>query len=170
MNRSAREARIFDLLDAFPRLLRAGSVEEVIAIVHSDARRAIGCDGICLVLREEGLCHYAGEDAISPLWQGQRFPSDACVSGWVMRERRSIVIPDVFEDDRVPHALYSQTFVRSMAIAPVGEPPEAALGAYWSERDGPDDFSAHLLDHMAAAVGAAFDRLRLIGQLGEPAR
>ena len=41
-------------------------------------------DGVTLVLRDNGRCHYVEEDAIGPLWKGQRFPLESCISGWVM--------------------------------------------------------------------------------------
>ena len=34
-------------------------------------------------------CYYADEDAISPLWKGQRFPMSACISGWAMLNRQA---------------------------------------------------------------------------------
>jgi GAF domain-containing protein len=122
----------------------------------------IGCDGFCVVLRDEALCHYAAEDAMAPLWEGRRFPMEACVSGWAMRTGEIAVIPDIFEDDRVPHALYSQTFVRSLAMAPAGEPADAALGAYWSQRGRPSNRAVEMLQDLAAAVGEALGRVRTL--------
>ena len=45
------------------------------------------------MLRDGGFCFYADEDAIAPLWKGQRFPLEACVSGLAMTAREPIVIP-----------------------------------------------------------------------------
>jgi len=36
------------------------------------------------VLAQDGYRFYADEDAIGPLWKGQRFPMDHCISGWAM--------------------------------------------------------------------------------------
>ena len=54
-----------------------------------------------IVLLDGDRCFYADEDAIAPLWKGKRFSSDACVSGWVMRNRQNAVIRDVFADPRI---------------------------------------------------------------------
>lgn len=141
--------------DGVRLLRRARSTDEIVAVLRETARPTIGCDGFCFILRDGALCHYAAEDAMAPLWEGRRFPLDACVSGWAMRMGRTAVIPDIFEYDRVPHALYSQTFVRSMAMAPAADPAQAALGAYWSQRGRPSSRSVRLLEDLAAAVGEA---------------
>src|SRR5690606_25773805 len=81
---------------------------------------------------------YADEDAISPLWKGQRFPISTCVSGWAMLHREMVVIEDIYADDRVPHAAYRPTFVKSMVMTPVRrDDPIAAIGAYWRKRRRP---------------------------------
>ena len=64
-----------------PREPRQPKIDEASAIFKTAARRLIGADGVTLVLREGHSCHYVEEDAISPLWKGQRFPMSACVSG-----------------------------------------------------------------------------------------
>lgn len=143
-------------------LALARSVDQLVDALRRSARPTIGCDGFCFILRDGALCHYAAEDAVGPLWEGQRFPIEACVSGWAMRTGQLAIIPDIFEDERVPHALYSQTFVRSMAMTPVGAPATAALGAYWSQRGRPSGLSVGLLQDLAAATGAALTRIRAL--------
>jgi hypothetical protein len=113
-----------------PREPRQPKIDEASAIFKTAARRLIGADGVTLVLREGLSCHYVEEDAISPLWKGQRFPMSACVSGWVMEHVDSVIIPDIYADPRVLHEAYRPTFVKSMAMVPVGE-GMAAIGAYW---------------------------------------
>jgi len=149
-------------IDGFRQIGLARSTEELVDALRESARPTIGCDGFCFVLRDGALCHYAAEDAMAPLWEGQRFPIEACVSGWAMRMGQVAVIPDIFEDDRVPHALYSQTFVRSMAMAPAGNPAEAALGAYWNQRGRPSKRAITLLQDLASAVGDALARMRAV--------
>src|SRR3546814_13137913 len=57
-----------------------------------------------------------------------------------MENNRTAVIPDVFDDERVPVEAYRTTFVRSMVMVPIGGvEPIAALGAYWSEFAQPTD-------------------------------
>ena len=107
--------------------------ERVRKLLFSAARQLIGADGVTFVLKDGTDCVYMEEDAIGPLWKGRRFPLRECVSGWVMTHASPVVIPDVFNDSRVPVDAYSPTFVRAMAMVPVGkEHPIGAIGAYWS--------------------------------------
>lgn len=106
--------------------------EHVMKVVRTTARQLISADGVTFILREGEHCVYVEEDAIGPLWKGQRFPLGACVSGWAMLNARSAVIPDIYADPRVPVDAYRPTFVRSMAMVPIGTPPIGAIGAYWA--------------------------------------
>ena len=108
------------------------TVSDIALLVAQTVRSLTAADGVTVVLREGDLCHYLEEDAISDLWKGQRFPAASCISGWCMRTGRPAVIPDVFADPRIPHDVYRTTFVRCLAMVPVGETKAiAALGAYW---------------------------------------
>src|SRR5262245_20193589 len=66
------------------RLAAAPSQEKVIEVIRSIARAVVSCDGVTFVLREQTQCHYVEEDAIAPLWKGQKFPMTSCISGWAM--------------------------------------------------------------------------------------
>ena len=61
-------------------LSMARGIDEVTAVIRTHARDVVGADGITFVLRDGDECFYADEDAISPLWKGQRFPISTCVS------------------------------------------------------------------------------------------
>ena len=124
------------LLDAAEdRLEQATSTEAVIEVVRSAARGIFSADGVTFVLRDGELCHYVEEDAIAPLWKGQRFPLTACISGWSMLNTQTAVIEDVFADPRIPHDAYRPTFVKSLIMTPVGDTtPVAAIGAYWQQK------------------------------------
>src|ERR1044071_5515183 len=101
-------------------------------IVRTAARKLIGADGVTFVLRDGDYVRYVEEDAVSPLWKGQRFPLYMCVSGWVITHAEPAIIPDIYQDERVLLPAYRGTFVKSMAMVPVGKPPLAAIGAYWA--------------------------------------
>jgi len=95
----------------------------------------VGADGITFVIVEGDHVFYVEEDAAGPLWKGQRFPMELCVSGWVIRHGQRVSIPDVYADSRVHHPAYRTTFVQSMAMVPVGLTPAiGAVGAYWATR------------------------------------
>ena len=76
------------LMRAVQELPLARSLPDVQRIVRTSARELTGCDGATFVLRDNGKCFYADEDAIAPLWKGSRFPMDICISGWAMLNRR----------------------------------------------------------------------------------
>lgn len=108
------------------------SIEDVAQLVARTTRSLTSADGVTVVLREGDLCHYFEEDTVSELWKGQRFPAKSCISGWCIQTGQSVVIPDVFADDRIPRDVYRKTFVQGMAMVPVGKGKAiAALGAYW---------------------------------------
>src|SRR5690242_14853604 len=102
--------RVERLVDAVQQLSLTETLPEIQRIVRTEARALVGADGATFVLRDGDKCHYADEDAIEPLWKGSRFPMSACISGWAMLNRRPVVIPDIYVDDRIPHEAYRPTF------------------------------------------------------------
>jgi GAF domain-containing protein len=134
----------------------ARNLAALIATIRSTARPLVGADGITFVLRDGGFCFYADEDAISPLWKGERFPMDQCISGWVMEHGEPVVIRDVYADSRIPADVYRKTFVQSLAMMPVGgRQPVAAIGAYWATRHAASEEEIErlrLLAHAASVV------------------
>jgi GAF domain-containing protein len=66
--------------------------------------------------------------------EGQRFPMQQCVSGWVMAHGVPAIIADIYDDPRVPIDAFRPTFVRSMAMVPIVDEgqPVGAIGAYWA--------------------------------------
>ncbi len=154
------------LLRAALDLAGAHDVEQVAEIVRRAARALTGADGVTFVLREGELVHYLDEDAIAPLWKGMRFPADACISGWAIRHRRTVVIEDVFEDARIPHHLYRPTFVRSLAMVPVrAEDPVGAIGAYWAVRHRATSREVGLLEALAGFAAVALANVALVSEL-----
>ena len=145
------------LLDvAEDRLQRAPDTGAVIEVVRSAARGIFSADGVTFVLREDDLCHYVEEDAIAPLWKGQRFPMSTCISGWSMLHAQTAVIEDVFADPRIPHDVYRRTFVKSLIMTPVGMDGQvAAIGAYWQDKRYFSDREIAAVKTMARLVGQA---------------
>lgn len=154
-------ARWTSAAEAIEALAGAHSLEAVVSVLRAFARRVVGADGIAIVLRDGNECHYVAEDAMEPLWEGQHFPASTCVSGWAMEHRQTAVIPDIFEDSRIPLAAYRTTFVRSMLMVPIGHSePFAAVGAYWSEPGQPTDTEISLLESLARAASVALEHGR----------
>jgi GAF domain-containing protein len=143
-------------------LAEAATLDEVGEIVRKEARRRTGAQGATFVLRENDQCFYADEDAIAPLWKGQRFPITACISGWSMLNDEIAVVPDIAHDERIPLEAYRPTFVRSLVMVPVGSPtPVAAIGFYWARRHQatPDEIAR--MQALAAPTAEAIRRIGL---------
>ena len=128
----------------------ARDINSIMAIVREAARSLTGADGATFVLRDGDKCYYAEENAISPLWKGQRFPMSACISGWVMLNARSTVIPDIYRDPRVPVDAYRPTFVKSLAMVPIRrDSPIGAIGNYWATHRQPTEEDVAILQSLA---------------------
>jgi putative nucleotidyltransferase with HDIG domain len=168
---SSRAARsrldqALELVAVVQRLSLARSIDEIQAIVRTGARRLTGADGATFVLREGDQCFYADEDAIAPLWKGQRFPLDRCISGWTMTHARAAVIEDIYADDRVPHSAYRPTFVQSLAMVPIrAADPIGAIGNYWATRHRPDEAELELLQALADSTAVALENVRVYQDL-----
>ena len=154
------------LISAIEQLANASSLDDVIDILRNNARGIVDADGIAVVLKDGACCYYVAEDACAPLWAGQRFPAESCISGHAMSEAQTIVIPDIEQDQRVPLAAYLPTFVRSMMMVPIGDPePVAAVGAYWSCVRTPADNEIAMLEALARSAATALENGRLIESL-----
>lgn len=154
------------LVATVERLAGAKSELEVADIVRTAARALTGADGVSVVLKKKDRVHYVDEDAVGPLWKGQDFPIEACISGWAILHRETVVIEDITGDPRIPLAAYQPTFVKSLAMAPVGLPnPIAAIGAYWGTQRRPTDDEVQALEVMARAAAVALENTRLRREL-----
>ncbi|WP_431854866.1 hybrid sensor histidine kinase/response regulator [Azospirillum sp.] len=163
--------RVAAVVDIVERLSFAGDLQGIMEIVRTSARQLTGADGVTFVLRENDQCYYADESAISPLWKGQRFPMQACVSGWAMLNGRTVVIPDIYKDPRVPHDAYRLTFVKSMVMVPVRpEDPVGAIGAYWATQHAASEEELAILQAIARSTALALTNLQLVASLREAAR
>jgi GAF domain-containing protein len=150
----ASEFSTDDAHTAVQEICAARLLEDIMAVTRRWARRLTRADGVTFVLRSGDMCYYADEEAIEPLWKGQRFPLHDCVSGWVILNAQPVIIPDIYADPRVPHAVYRQTFVRSLLMVPVRKAaPLGALGAYWGTGTLPTPAHVQLLELLAEAAG-----------------
>lgn len=165
---SPRYARLSGLLQAVERLVTATSLEEIVETIRGSARRVIGADGVAVILREGDECHYIEEDAIGPLWKGQRFPMESCISGWAMLNRATAVIADIAADERIPQELYRDTFVRSLVMTPIRtQDPLGAIGAYWSDPHEPSADAVSALETLARTASTSLENIRLIAALSQ---
>ncbi|HJZ56808.1 MAG TPA: GAF domain-containing protein, partial [Gemmataceae bacterium] len=159
-------SEVGELVGAVQRLSLARDLPTVQEIVRRSARRLAGADGATFVLRDGDRCHYADEDAIAPLWKGQRFPMDICISGWSMLHRRPAVIEDIYADDRIPHDAYRPTFVKSLVMVPIRTlDPVGAIGTYWAARHAATPAEVHLLQALADTTAVAMENIRVFTEL-----
>jgi diguanylate cyclase (GGDEF)-like protein len=159
------------LVETIQRLSLAHSLIEIMAIVRTAARQLTGADGTSFVLRDEDNCFYADEDAIEPLWKGQRFPLSACISGWVIMNRTSVSIPDIYKDSRILVEAYRPTFVLSMAMVPLRtKDPIGAIGCYWATAHTPTLEQVKLLQALADSTAVAMENIRILQELEERVR
>lgn len=147
-------------------LSRARSLETITEIVRQAARALVGSDGATFVLREGELCHYVDEDAIAPLWKGQRFPLAACISGWVMLHRQPAAIEDIYADARIPQDAYRPTFVKSLVMVPIrSAEPIGAIGNYWAQPHRASAEDLRILQALADSASVAMENVRVYEQL-----
>ncbi len=152
--------RLTSLDEATERLRLASDLPSVQEIVRSAARAVSHSHGATLVLREDDQCFYADEDAISPLWKGQRFPLTQCISGWAMLHDEMVVVPDITQDPRIPLDAYRPTFVKSLAMVPIGHlSPIGAIGTYWAYLH---IASSAEMEGLAALAGSAYQALQRV--------
>lgn len=159
------------LLHAVQELSLARELEQVQRIVRSTARELTGCDGATFVLRDNGKCFYADEDAIEPLWKGNRFPMSACISGWAMLNRQTAVIPDIYVDERIPHEAYRPTFVKSLVMVPIRTlSPIGAIGNYWAHSHRATTEEVRLLQALVDSTSIAMENVQVYGELEQRVR
>jgi signal transduction histidine kinase len=154
------------LVKAVQELSLARDFAAIAAVVRTAARELTGADGATLVLRDGDHCFYADENAIAPLWKGQRFPMSACISGWVMLHGKPAEIENVYTDPRIPHDAYRPTFVRSLVMVPIrASSPIGAIGNYWSTSHVATSEEVELLQALANTTSVAMENAQLYTEL-----
>lgn len=159
-------AAMEQLIAVVQDLSQAPDLDSVIHIVRSAARNLTGADGATFVLRDGEKCYYVDEDAISPLWKGQKFPLTACVSGWSMLNRQHVAIEDIYADERIAADLYRPTFVKSMVMVPIRQQsPIGSIGNYWANPHQPRPEEIKILQALADATSVTLRNIDLLEQL-----
>lgn len=154
------------LVTVVQQLSQARTLEAIQAIVRRAARELTHADGATFVMRDVDLCYYADEDAISPLWKGQRFAMSACISGWAMLNRQAAIIEDIYADSRIPHEAYRPTFVKSLVMMPIRTmEPIGAIGVYWATRHKATPDEVNLLQALADSTSVAMEAADLFANL-----
>lgn len=159
------------LVDVVQDLSQQRDLAGVMNVVRRAARALTGADGATFVLKDDDKCFYAEENAIGPLWKGQRFPLKSCISGWAMLNRQAVVIEDIYADSRIPHDAYRPTFVKSLVMVPVRkENPVAAIGNYWASNHKTTEEELGMLQALADVTSVALANTDLYSQLQDKLR
>jgi signal transduction histidine kinase len=150
------------LVAASQELATAHELGAIMEIARRTARDITAADGAGFVLREADHCYHADEDAIAPLWKGQRFAIDRCIAGWVMLHHEPAVIDDVHADARVAAETYLPTFVHSLAVVPIRRlDPIGALEVYWAAEHHASESEVRLLQSLADSTAIAMANVEL---------
>jgi two-component system CheB/CheR fusion protein len=158
--------RIDRLVSVIQSLSAARDLNTIMKIVRSAAREMAQSDGATFVLKDNGFCFYADEDAISPLWKGQRFPLTSCISGWAMLNKKAVIIEDIYRDPRIPIEAYRPTFVKSLAMIPIRrDDPIGAIGIYWAEFHKCTNEELETIQALADTVSVAMENVNLYNSL-----
>jgi signal transduction histidine kinase len=142
------------------------TLEDVMFFVRTAARDIAKADGATFVLKDRDFCFYADEDAMSPLWKGQRFPLNACISGWSMLNKQAVIIEDIYLDPRIPHDAYRPTFVKSLVMTPIRKhDPIGAIGTYWKDQTTPTSEQLEMLQALADTASVVMENVTLYTSL-----
>ncbi len=156
------------MVQTVQELSLARNMDTITGIVRKTARELTGADGATFVLKDNNMCYYVDEDAIEPLWKGQRFPMSACISGWTMMHKQWAVIEDIYTDDRVPIEAYRPTFVKSLAMVPIRTiDPIGAIGNYWADKHTPTEEELVLLQSLADITSVSIENVYAYNELKE---
>jgi diguanylate cyclase (GGDEF)-like protein len=159
------------LVEVIQRLSLAQDIQAVQGIVGVAARQLTGADGASFVLREGDQCFYADEESISPLWKGQRFSLNTCISGWVMLNAVPAGIPDIYEDPRIPVEAYRPTYVRSLAMVPIRtQAPIGAIGIYWAAPHTPTFDELRILQALADSTAVTIENIHIRAEMEKRVR
>lgn len=154
------------LITAVKDLSLARDLDSIMRITRQAARELTGADGATFVLKDGDRCYYADEDAIAPLWKGQRFPMSQCISGWVMNHKQPAICADIETDPRIPVDVYRRTFVKSLLVVPIRtDAPIGAIGNYWATNHAPTQDEVELLQTLANTTAVAMENVQVYLEL-----
>jgi signal transduction histidine kinase len=159
------------LISVVQDLSLARDLASIVRTMRHAIREATGADGATFILREGDLGYYADENAIGPLWKGQRFPLSVCICGWVMQNHRTVAIEDVYADPRIPADVYQPTFVKSLAMAPIRtKEPLGAIGIYWASKHRATERELAVLCMLADSASVAMENVDVYAELEKRVR
>jgi signal transduction histidine kinase len=161
---SGSPAGMARLVQVVQELSIARDLPTILAITRRAARELTGADGATIALRDGDQIWFADEDAIAPLWKGQRFALDRSLTGRAIAGRETLVIDDVAADLGIVAEPLRDSFIRSLAIVPIRRlDPNGPIGAIGIYRAAPGPFGSelHLVEALADSTGITIANVEL---------
>ncbi|MDP5017496.1 MAG: sensor domain-containing diguanylate cyclase [Dolichospermum sp.] len=147
-------------------LSQACSLDQIMEIALTAARKITKADGATFVVLDHGFCYYAYENSIAPLWKGQRVPLNHSIAGWVILNSQPVIISDIYSDERIIHNFYQHTFVKSMVMVSLGiQKPIGTIGIYWQNHHEPSLEVVQLLQTIANIAWVAMENFQVHSKL-----
>jgi signal transduction histidine kinase/ActR/RegA family two-component response regulator len=154
------------VLHAVGELSRARSIERIAELLCRAARSLTGSDGAAVALREGPAWRYLEENAVGPLWKGQRFELSDDVVGFVTAQRQCAFIEDIHADERFSLERFRSTFVVSTLVVPLGsDDPIGTVEAFWATAHRGSAEEASLVQAIADAASVALENIRVQSEL-----
>ncbi len=159
---------LLDLSRAFSEQL---DLDELLTLVLTRTKEVLQAEGASVLLLEEGtamLCFPATSrdpSGVQDRLGTVRFPGDRGIAGWVLREGRSVRVPDVTKDERFYSGVDKQTGMRTrdLLCAPL-RTREGVVGAVEviNRRGGVfAEEDLEFLESLAGAIAIAIENARL---------
>lgn len=158
---------VFDLLlSVLSDVSHIKVYDDVTTTLKNATKKLINCDASSIILKDGDQCHYIDEDSAQPLWKGMKFPLDDCISGWAIKNESTAVVPDIYDDARVPSNLYKHTLIKSMLVSPLkNQHVHGAISVYWTVPHQPSPTEIHILETLANVSSLVFDYFILQSKL-----
>lgn len=159
-------SRLHFLIQTLNVLNSAKSVEEIKKIVLTSSRKLINSDGCNFVLLEGDLCIYAHEDPVSSVMVETTIPVDSCLSGKVITKGETVIIPDIYSDDRVNIEPYKSVPPKSIMVVPINKSePFGAIENYWNIKKTPTEEEVKLIETLANETTSIYKNLKIFEEL-----
>jgi Nif-specific regulatory protein len=174
-------SRELELLHEVSASLQAFSdLHDLLRHIMQKIKTAFGIEGASIALHDPDKKEFYFIRTVEELngrntaeAEPMRFPDDYGVGGWVFRENRSVIIPDVGNDERFANTLnLQQKFqTRSMICIPLST-RKARIGVLYALNKIKGTFTdheAHLLEVLAGPIAVSIENARLYGELKQHA-
>jgi len=170
-----RRAKELDALNRAGRAITASlKLEAVLQMVMQEVCTLLSAEGASILLRDPAtndLVFAASSGLNVEELSGVRVPLTAGIAGWVVRERRSVIVNDVQHDQRFYRAVDAVTALTTRALVAV---PLMFKGAVWGVMEAINKAGAEftprdceMLEALASSAAIAIENAQLYSSLQE---